>query len=250
MEIYCQVYFPFGILIIKPSIFLFAKDDIGGSPKMKHIICFILIFTGILFIIKIVTTILQYLDLQIDYSNKKNLGDCLQEIEGKDYLIVPYFMWQKGKLREIKKRFSEYYTNPKDGKTYKLGIIYERCAHEKDDIILPGLHRDYRAAIILEDKSTTNIGTQNIIHTIINGDGNQVTVQQSAITDITTMIQKIINQQNNLLSEIDKDFLELFIYKLKDNAATKRDADKVLEILMKLTPLATSVIDLVKNLFT
>ena len=207
MEIYCQVYFPFGILIIKPSIFLFAKDDIGGSPKLNYTVRFILIISGILIIIKIVTAILQYLDLQIDYSNKKNLGDYLQEIEGKDYLIVPYFMWQKGKLQEIKKRYSECYPNPKDGKTYKLGIIYERCAHEKDDIILPGLHRDYRAAVILEDKSTTNIGTQNIIHTIINGDGNHVTVQQSAITDITNMIQKIINEAvNNSVSMEIKSF--------------------------------------------
>ena len=96
-----------------------------------------------------------------------------------------------GKLQEIKKRYSEYYPNPQDGKTYKLGIIYERCAHEKDDIILPGLHRDYRAAVILEDKFTTNIGTQNIIHTIINGDGNKVTVQQSAITDISYICYRL-----------------------------------------------------------
>ena len=122
---------------------------------MNYTVRSILIISGILIIIKIVTAILQYLDLQIDYSNKKNLGNYLQEIEGKDYLIVPYFIWQKGKLQEIKKRYSEYYPNPRDRKTYKLGIIYERCAHEKDDIILPGLHRDYRAAVILEDKSTT-----------------------------------------------------------------------------------------------
>lgn len=214
---------------------------------MNSTIRFLLIIATILIIIYSVFLLLQYLDLKIDYTTKKNLGDYLRPIDGKDYLIVPYFVWQKGKLNEIKKRFSEYYY--KNGKTYKLGIPYERCAHEDDNIILPGLHRDYKAAVILEDKSITNIGTQNIIHTIINGDGNHVTVQQSSITDITNAIQYIITQKSTELSEFDRDALELFMYRLKDNVATKRDADKALEILLKFTPLATAAINLIKALF-
>lgn len=92
---------------------------------------------------------LQKKDLQIDYTNsviKRNV----RKINGTDYLIVPYLMWQQGKLNEIKKRYSV--PCEINGKLCTFGIAYDREPHDAKDKLINGLYRDYIVEIIPMEK--------------------------------------------------------------------------------------------------
>jgi hypothetical protein len=187
---------------------------------------------------------LQHRDLKLDYSNRK-IKNYIQNTSGVDYLIVPYFIWQKGKLQEISKRYSEYCEI--DGKRYKVGISYSGQAHQEwSRCWFPSwLYRDFKTVITAEIpcQTKTNINT-----TVISGDNNCVVIQQNEYINIKNEIDKYLCNSIDL-SESATDILKLFSYKLKDETATKSDASRVLGVLTKILPFPTALISLIKAIF-
>ena len=53
----------------------------------------------ILLLLYILITFLRKRDLKIDYSNKQ-IQFYIQNINGIDYLLIPYLFWQNGKLMQ------------------------------------------------------------------------------------------------------------------------------------------------------
>ncbi|MBS4785344.1 MAG: hypothetical protein KH009_04445 [Clostridiales bacterium] len=183
-------------------------------------------------------------DMKIDYSNKK-IKYWVKDINGIDYLVVPYFFWQRGKLNEIKKRFSTSIVIGNEN--YIIDITYPDQEHEKTscDLFPFWIYRDFKAKILKSRITNTNYG--NINNTFISGNDNLVEIHQENNDKISSEIEKVIS--NESFNDMDKVFLELFKYKLNDKSAKKEDADRAVDILAKALPLTTAVIDLIKLIF-
>lgn len=183
-------------------------------------------------------------DLKIDYSNKE-IKYFIKDVNGVDYVIVPYFFWQKGKANEINKRFSNSITI--NGKIYNVDITYPDQDHQKNpsDLFPSWIYRDFRAKISKSQITNTNYG--NINNTFVSGNGNLIYTHQENNNKISSEIEKVINNEN--FNNTDKMFLELFKYKLNENGVKKDDANKAIDILTKALPLTTAVINLIKSMF-
>ncbi len=192
----------------------------------------------------LIVKFLQSGDLKIDYSNKE-IRISIKDANGVDYVVVPYFFWQKGKLNEIKKRFSKSITI--DDKIYNVDITYPNQEHEKTpyDLFPSWIYRDFRAKISKPQIANTNYG--NINNTFVSGNENIIEIHQENNNKISSEIERIISNEN--FDDADKMFLELFKYKLNDNSAKKDDANKAINILTKALPFTTAVINLIKSIF-
>lgn len=196
----------------------------------------------------LVIILLKKHDLNIDYSNKR-IRYYVRNQNGADYLIVPYLFWQTGKLKGIKRKFSDYIDI--DNKRYKIGIQYDNQDHIKNinDLLPQRLYRDVIATLTLYEDSKPIVENNNINNTFINGNNNQIIINQNNITDITTAIKNFINEHTHDISKLDKKSLELFLYKIKENTASKEDAKEIIDILIKFIPFTTAIISLIKSIF-
>lgn len=214
---------------------------------------YILLFAiALIALLVIVILLLKKINMSKDYS-KKRIRYYIRNQDGVDYLIVPYLFWQMGKLKEIKNRFSEYIEI--DNTTYKIGIQYDNQKHIKkvNDIFPQFFYKDFVAKISLYDRdkavvNKNNIST-NINNTFINGNNNQVNIYQNQITEITNTISRLIYEHSNEMTETDKQTLELFLYRIRDNTAKKDDAKKVIDVLTGFLPLTAAIIELIKSIF-
>lgn len=214
---------------------------------------YILLFAiALIALLVIVILLLKKINMSKDYS-KKRIRYYIRNQDGVDYLIVPYLFWQMGKLKEIKNRFSEYIEI--DNTTYKIGIQYDNQEHIKkvNDIFPQFFYKDFVAKISLYDRdkavvNKNNIST-NINNTFINGNNNQVNIYQNQITEITNTISSLIYEHSNEMTETDKQTLELFLYRIRDNTAKKDDAKKVIDVLTGFLPLTAAIIELIKSIF-
>ncbi|GMG66735.1 hypothetical protein [Tetragenococcus halophilus] len=77
--------------------------------------------------------------------------------------------------------------------------------------------------------------------------GNDTTINFAEIHKLENEMQSFINA--NALTNDEEEILERFKKNLSQEQATKEEAQSVLDILTKYAPLATSVIDLIKNIF-
>lgn len=200
----------------------------------------VLVIVVFLFIFKF----LQSRDMKIDYSNKK-IKCFVKDLNGTDYLIVPYYFWQNGRLIEIKKRFSK--TIVYNNEIYNVDIAYSNQNHEKTDCdLFPSwIYRDFRAKISKSQIENTNYG--NVNNTFVSGNGNLIEIHQQNNNKISSEIERIISNEN--FDDTDKMFLELFKYKLNDKSVKKEDANKAINILTKALPFTTAIIDLIKSIF-
>ncbi len=200
----------------------------------------VLVIVVFLFIFKF----LQSRDMKIDYSNKK-IKYFVKDLNGTDYLIVPYYFWQNGRLIEIKKRFSK--TIVYNNEIYNVDIVYSNQNHEKTDCdLFPSwIYRDFRAKISKSQIENTNYG--NVNNTFVSGNGNLIEIHQQNNNKISSEIERIISNEN--FDDTDKMFLELFKYKLNDKSVKKEDANKAINILTKALPFTTAIIDLIKSIF-
>lgn len=214
---------------------------------------YILLFAiALIALLVIVILLLKKINMSKDYS-KKRIRYYIRNQDGVDYLIVPYLFWQMGKLKEIKNRFSEYIEI--DNTKYKIGIQYDNQEHIKkvNDIFPQFFYKDFVAKISLYDRdkavvNKNNIST-NINNTFINGNNNQVNIYQNQITEITNTISSLIYEHSNEMTETDKQTLELFLYRIRDNTAKKDDAKKVIDVLTGFLPLTAAIIELIKSIF-
>lgn len=200
----------------------------------------VLVIVVFLFIFKF----LQSRDMKIDYSNKK-IKYFVKDLNGTDYLIVPYYFWQNGRLIEIKKRFSK--TIVYNNEIYNVDIVYSNQNHEKTDCdLFPSwIYRDFRAKISKSQIENINYG--NVNNTFVSGNGNLIEIHQQNNNKISSEIERIISNEN--FDDTDKMFLELFKYKLNDKSVKKEDANKAINILTKALPFTTAIIDLIKSIF-
>lgn len=214
---------------------------------------YILLFAiALIALLVIVILLLKKINMSKDYS-KKRIRYYIRNQDEVDYLIVPYLFWQMGKLKEIKNRFSEYIEI--DNTKYKIGIQYDNQEHIKkvNDIFPQFFYKDFVAKISLYDRdkavvNKNNIST-NINNTFINGNNNQVNIYQNQITEITNTISSLIYEHSNEMTETDKQTLELFLYRIRDNTAKKDDAKKVIDVLTGFLPLTAAIIELIKSIF-
>lgn len=183
-------------------------------------------------------------DKKIDYTNKK-IRYYIQNINGVDYIIIPYLFWQEGKLNTIKTMFSDRFEYK--GRFFRVEFLYHNQEHipQIDDIFPKGFYRDCKSVIKNIELTSSNYG--NINNTYINGDNNQVSIQQSQYFDIETEIQKFIKSENNL-SDFDKETLQSFLYQLSKDSPEENTAKKVVDILNKFLPLTTAIINMIKAL--
>lgn len=198
----------------------------------------------ILLLLYILITFLRKRDLKIDYSNKQ-IRFYIQNINGIDYLLIPYLFWQNGKLNVIKNLFSDYFEY--NGIHYKIELLYINQSHmqQVDDLFPHSFYRDCKSVIKRIDSQSTNYG--NINNTYINGNNNQFSIQQSQYLDIETEIERFI-QNENLLSDFDKNTLESFLYQLSKGSPQKSNAQKAIEVLSKFLPFTTAIINMIKAL--
>ena len=214
---------------------------------------YILFFVIIIFVLLVVLIrSLRRINMSKDYSNK-TISYYVINQNGIDYVRIPYLFWQTGKLQEIRRRFSEYIEI--DNTMYKIGIQYDNQEHIKkvNDIFPQFFYKDFVAKISLYDSdkavvNKNNIST-NINNTFINGNNNQVNIYQNQITEITNTISSLIYEHSNEMTETDKQTLELFLYRIRDNTAKKDDAKKVIDILTGFLPLTAAIIELIKSIF-
>lgn len=198
----------------------------------------------ILLLFYILITFLRKKDLKIDYSNRK-IRFYIQNINGIDYLLIPYLFWQNGKLNVIQDLFSDHFEY--NGNCYKIELLYTNQSHlqQVDDLLPQKFYRDCKSVIKRIDSEPTNYG--NINNTYISGNNNQLCIQQSQYLDIETEIEKFI-QNENLLSDFDRDTLESFLYQLSKGSPQKSSAQKAIDILSKFLPFTTAIINMIKAL--
>lgn len=198
----------------------------------------------ILLLLHILITFLRKRDLKIDYSNKQ-IRFYIQNINGIDYLLIPYLFWQNGKLNVIKNLFSDYFEY--NGIYYKIELLYVNQSHlqQVDDLFPHNFYRDCKSVIKRIDSQSTNYG--NINNTYINGNNNQLSIYQSQYFDIETEIEKFIQNENHL-SDFDKNTLESFLYQLSKGSPQKSNAQKAIDVLSKFLPFTTAIINMIKAL--
>ena len=206
----------------------------------------VLLGGGLIFLLLyiLIITFLRKRDLKIDYSNKQ-IRFYIQNINGIDYLIIPYLFWQNGKLNAIRDLFSDHFEY--NGICDKSELLYINQSHlqQVGDLFPHNFYRDCKSVIKRIDSQLTNYG--NINNTYINGNNNQLSIQQSQYLDIETEIEKFI-QNENLLSDFDKDTLESFLYQLSKGSPQKSNAQKAIDVLSKFLPFTTAIINMIKAL--
>ena len=153
--------------------------------------------------------------------------------------------WQNGKLNAIRDLFSDHFEY--NGICYKIELLYINQSHlqQVGDLFPHNFYRDCKSVIKRIDSQLTNYG--NINNTYINGNNNQLSIQQSQYLDIETEIEKFI-QNENLLSDFDKDTLESFLYQLSKGSPQKSNAQKAIDVLSKFLPFTTAIINMIKAL--
>ena len=207
----------------------------------------VLLGGGLIFLLLyiLIITFLRKRDLKIDYSNKQ-IRFFIQNINGIDYLIIPYLFWQNGKLNAIRDLFSDHFEY--NGICYKIELLYTNQSHlqQVGDLLPHNFYRDCKSVIKRIDSQSTNYG--NINNTYINGNNNQLSIQQSQYLDIGTEIEKFIQKNENLLSASDKDTLESFLYQLSKGSPQKSNAQKAIDVLSKFLPFSTAIINMIKAL--
>ena len=198
----------------------------------------------IMFLIFLFFDFLRRKDKKIDYTNKR-IRYYIENNNGVDYIIIPYLFWQEGKLNTIKTMFSDRFEYK--GRFFRVEFLYHNQEHipQIDDIFPKGFYRDCKSVIKNIELTSSNYG--NINNTYINGDNNQVSIQQSQYFDIETEIQKFIKSENNL-SDFDKETLQSFLYQLSKGSPEENTAKKVVDILNKFLPLTTAIINMIKAL--
>lgn len=198
----------------------------------------------ILLLLYILITFLRRKDLKIDYSSKK-IRFYIQNINGIDYLLVPYLFWQNGKLNVIKDLFSDRFEY--NGNCYKIELLYTNQSHfqQVDDLFPRYFYRDCKSVIKRIYSQPTNYG--NINNTYINGSNNQLCIHQSQYLDLEMEIEKFI-QNEKLLSDFDKDTLESFLYQLSKGSLKKGNAQKAIDVFSKFLPFTTAIINMIKAL--
>ena len=207
---------------------------------------FIILIIGALIICSILLLFkfLRTQDMKIDYSNKQ-IKYYIQNNNGVDYILIPYFFWQDGKLNAIKASFSDYLEI--EGQSYKIELLYTNQNHslQKSDWLPQWFYRDCKSTIKRMESKSINYG--NINNTYINGDNNQISIQQDQYLSIETEIEKFI-QNEICLSDLDKDTLQSFLYQLSKGSPTESTTNKVIGVLNKFLPLTTAIINMIKAL--
>ena len=204
----------------------------------------VMVIIVIMFLIFLFFDFLRRKDKKIDYTNK-SIRYYIENNNGVDYIIIPYLFWQEGKLNTIKTMFSDRFEYK--GRFFRVEFLYHNQEHipQIDDIFPKGFYRDCKSVIKNIELTSSNYG--NINNTYINGDNNQVSIQQSQYFDIETEIQKFIKSENNL-SDFDKETLQSFLYQLSKGSPEENTAKKVVDILNKFLPLTTAIINMIKAL--
>ena len=204
----------------------------------------VMVIIVIMFLIFLFFDFLRGKDKKIDYTNKR-IRYYIENNNGVDYIIIPYLFWQEGKLNTIKTMFSDRFEYK--GRFFRVEFLYHNQEHipQIDDIFPKGFYRDCKSVIKNIELTSSNYG--NINNTYINGDNNQVSIQQSQYFDIETEIQKFIKSENNL-SDFDKETLQSFLYQLSKGSPEENTAKKVVDILNKFLPLTTAIINMIKAL--
>ncbi len=209
-----------------------------------HFYVFFIVVIVIIFLIYLFFTFLREKDRKIDYTNKK-IKYYIQNIDGTDYIFIPYFFWQEGKLNAIKTMFSDSFEY--EGQLFRVEFLYSDQDHlaRINDILPKVFYRDCKSVIKHIESKSSNYG--NINNTYISGDNNQVSIQQNQYFNIETEIQKFIKNENNL-SDFDKEVLQSFLYQLSKGSPEENTAKKVVDILNKFLPLTTAIINMIKAL--
>ena len=204
----------------------------------------VIVIIVIMFLIFLFFDFLRRKDKKIDYTNKR-IRYYIENNNGVDYIIIPYLFWQEGKLNTIKTMFSDRFEYK--GRFFRVEFLYHNQEHipQIDDIFPKGFYRDCKSVIKNIELTSSNYG--NINNTYINGDNNQVSIQQSQYFDIETEIQKFIKSENNLY-DFDKETLQSFLYQLSKGSPEENTAKKVVDILNKFLPLTTAIINMIKAL--
>lgn len=213
--------------------------------KIKYLPYVILIIgVAIICLIQLLIKCLRALDMKVDYSNKK-IKYYIRNIDGVDYLLVPYFFWQSGKLNAIKALFSDYFEF--EGQCYTIEFLHTNQSHSSQcgDLFPRKLYRDCKSVIKRIETKSINYG--NINNTYINGNNNQISIQQAQYSSIETEIQKFIQNENGL-SEFEKDTLQSFLYQLSKDSPKESTTKNVIDILSKFLPLTTAIINMIKTL--
>lgn len=183
------------------------------------------------------------IDRKTNYSNRDFYG----RIESKEKIryIVPYYTWQRNKLQAIIEKYKDYVDY--NGKKYKVVIWHQDKPHMS---ILTGhasfLKNDFIAELAPFDEYKT---ATNSVSLDVSGNGNVFNISQSNSNSIAYEIDSLITE-NSVLSDDEKDALLLFKYKLSDNTASSTNAKRIIEILTPYVPLTTSLINLIRSLFS
>lgn len=201
------------------------------------------LFYGALFLLLI---ILGFVDAKTNYLNKEIKYYVYNE-NGSTYVRVPYFFWQQNKRKLVEEAFSEYVEY--EGRVYNVIVPYKDQKHMPTDTsgAINLFYRDYCAKIDLLTESEPTV----VINTQIQGDNNNVNVIQNLTYSICGGIDSLLNEEQ--ISSIDKQVLELFKYKLKSEDASNEDAKNIIQTLTKYAPyisLANTLIGLVKTVFS
>lgn len=206
-----------------------------------------LICTLVILFVFVIIILLGYADSKIDYSTKDIVFYFYND--NGFYIRVPCLFWQANKYKQIKKRFSDVVEY--GGKEYTVTAILNSQPHlsQPSELLPSFFYSDFIANIEFKrnENSRSITNTTQII-----GNNNTVIIEQNEINTITNNIDKLLQDPN--LDDIDKQCLELFKYKLKQNSVSSTDTKRVLSVLDKLSKyapyasLASSVINLIKSL--
>lgn len=170
----------------------------------------------VLFLCAMFATILFVLfwrDSKADYS-KQNLGDKVRLIKGQAYLIVPYYFWQAGKVKEIRKRYSESYSC--NDRKYLVEYLDVGAQYEFDDVLISSLHRMAKGKLILQEtlpkESPITViqaigrvyGTANL-----QGEGHitSYNITNVSSVEIVELINKIIPSLDHI-QDVPKDIID------------------------------------------
>jgi len=213
--------------------------------KIKYL-PYIILIIGLLItgLLSLLIKFLRAQDIKIDYSNKQ-IKYYIQNINGINYILIPYFFWQAGKLNAIKALFSDRFEF--EGQCYKIELLYTGQNHlpQCGDLFPQWFYRDCKSVIKCIESKSVNYG--NINNTYINGDNNKISIQQDQYLSIETQIQKFIQNENHL-SDLDKEILQSFLYQLSKGAPKESTAKKAVDILSKFLPFTTAIINMIKSL--
>lgn len=213
--------------------------------KVKYLpYVFLIIGLLIVGLLLLLIKFLRALDMKIDYSNKK-IDYYIQNINGIDYLLIPYFFWQEGKLNKIKALFSDHFEF--EGQCYKIELLYTGQIHlpQHKDLFPQRFYRDCKS--VIKRIEPREINCRNINNTYISGDNNQISIQQDQYLSIEIEIQKFI-QNENYLSDFEKETLQSFLYQISKGSPKESTTKKVVDILSKFLPFTTAIINMIKAL--